>query len=240
MIWCDEHSHTDSGLAAQGACGILKTSEKRWCATSCRCICVKIGNWEVTYFNRVPPCFIRGNILCQDLQRREKLAFLRNSRKIIMRKAEEWGMNKNWVFMWVQVKSGRVSLSHIGELREFQFWECFWGVWDDQTWALDGPSAALWWWWEDENEAKCHDEFAGSSKYGARKKPCAVKGRALASDRSESQPLLCYSYSMCPLNFRFSLSKMRITIVLPNKDVVKIKWDMWMHITFLAQYLMLR
>lgn len=87
---------------------------------------VKIGNWEVTYFNRVPPYFIRGNILYQDLQRREKLAFLRNSRKIIMREAEEWGMNKNWVFMWVKVKSGRVSLSHIGELREFQeLWQGF-------------------------------------------------------------------------------------------------------------------
>ena len=33
-----------------------------------------LGNWEVAYFNRVPPYFVRGNILYQDLQRREKLA----------------------------------------------------------------------------------------------------------------------------------------------------------------------
>lgn len=75
----------------------------------------------------------------------------------------------------------------------------------------------------EETEAGHHDEFEGSSKHMAQKRPGEVKGMALALDRSGSQSLLCYSYAMYPLNVSFPLCKMRIKIVLPDKHVVKIK-----------------
>lgn len=83
--------------------------------------------------------------------------------------------------------------------------------------------SAVWYFVEtggrDETEARQGDGFEGSSKCTAQKQQGAVNGVALALDGSGSQS----AYAMCPLNFSFPLSKMRIKIVLPYKDVVRIK-----------------
>lgn len=127
--------------------------------------------------------------------------------------------------MWARVNSGRLLLSCIGEFRVHR--EPGEGLSRPVKWSDLGFGSPLCCsvatGGRDEIEAGHHDEFEGSSKHMAQKRPGEVKGMALALDRSGSQSLLCSPYAVYPLNMSFPLCKMRIKIVLPNKRVVKIK-----------------